>query len=95
MSTSVSSIPTSDVCLACRAAPVVAAPASNPGASTPGQRPVLISPMSGGLPPGADPMALFDSLLVSVDITGPQMLRTSRYASQLYSEMQKVLMRAR
>lgn len=91
MSTSVSSLATADAPLALRAA---SAPAAAPSAAqVPGKRPILISPMSGPLPSGADPMALFDSLLVSVDITGPQILRSSRYAAQIYREMQRLLMR--
>lgn len=65
-----------------------------PAAPTPaGKRPILISPISGPAPAGADPMALFDILLVSVDITGPQILRSSRYAAQVYHEMQRLMMR--
>jgi len=72
-----------------RALPPDPGPSPAPVAS----RPILIAPRTGPLPAGADPMALFDSLLVSVDIRGPQLLRSSRYAAQLYSEMQRLLMR--
>ena len=91
MSTSVSSLAAADVPLALRAA---SAPVTSPStAQVPGKRPILISPVSGPLPSGVDPMALFDSLLVSVDIRGPQILRSSRYAAQIYQEMQRLLMR--
>jgi len=90
MSISVSLLSASDGGQAIRA-PVQPAPAQATAQAS--KRPILISPISGPLAPGADPMALFDSLLVSVDITGPQILRSSRYAARIYHEMQRLMMR--
>lgn len=90
MSTSVSLLPASDGGQSIRA-PLQQTPLQT--AVQASKRPILISPISGPMASGADPMALFDSLLVSVDITGPQILRSSRYASRIYHEMQRLMMR--
>ncbi|WP_375688753.1 hypothetical protein [Pseudooceanicola sp. LIPI14-2-Ac024] len=91
MSTSVSSVPTSDLGLSSRVSAMQATSAHAASVAA-ARRPILVSSISGPMPAGADPMSLFDSLLVSVDITGPRFLRSSRYASQIYSEMQRLLM---
>ncbi|MGR3323733.1 MAG: hypothetical protein ACU0DK_17585 [Pseudooceanicola sp.] len=92
MSTFVSSVAPSALTLVHQPPAFAVSTASDPITVT-AHRPYLVTGSSAPLPSGTDPMSIFDSLLVDMDITGPQLLRTSRYASRLYLEMQKLLMR--